>query len=265
MIRFQPVKKNSRSILAAGLALLCAVVAAYVREENAKSRAVSEYKAGPPNSEKAAADLYQNPVSKSPIEEVAIGLLKAHPNLKFAVEDLEILNNVIPAQPDAPVHETEAQAINRVSALIAKHTDYETRLYKHWLIVVPRANKERYDTPSALRVCSAPAAIGVPVDDFIQKVKGARPEEPLTLFTKVGFYIPGEPTGPIDSGERTVPVFELLSDIAEQLSARCWRIDHMLFSNSDPGKKYFFPLKLQVGALRFHAPGEIASAINDGR
>ncbi len=40
------MKKNSRSTLFVGLALLCALLAVYVKKENAKSRAVTEHKAG---------------------------------------------------------------------------------------------------------------------------------------------------------------------------------------------------------------------------
>lgn len=40
------MKKNLRSILVIGLALLCVALAVYVKNENVKTKAASEHKAG---------------------------------------------------------------------------------------------------------------------------------------------------------------------------------------------------------------------------
>jgi len=204
-------------------------------------------------------------IRNSSIDDILIELLKAHPNLKAGMELLPTLNDIISAPDEEIVVETEADAASRVSAMVGKHTDYECRYQNHWLTIVPRPQEARFDSPSALRVCVAPAVKGMPVREFLRKIKGARPEEPITLAQDSSFYIPNEPQGEIDSTERTVPCFELLCGIAEQLSVRCWRVNHMVLQNLDLPGKILYPLKLDRGLVRFHAPGAIRSGTGSGK
>ena len=190
------------------------------------------------------------------IDDIVFDLLKAHPNLKAGTEPLPSLKDSIATLPDANAGETDAEAAIRVSALIGKQTDYECRIHNNWLIVVPRPDKQgRFNLPGALRMCASPTVKGLQLSKFLRMVKGVRPEEPLTLGR---FTFGHEPQFPIDSKERTVPCFQLLSDIADQLSLRCWRMSHISGENSSG--KIEFPLDLDFAYVEFHRPGEIRSS-----
>lgn len=212
--------------------------------------------------EERSLDKSTESVKKTSIDDIVIGLLKVHPNLKVGMEDLQSLNDIVSAHLDPNVSETDAEALSRVSALIEKQSDYECRVYNHWLIIAPRPNKDRFDLPTALRLCASPAVTGMPVYEFLSKLKGAKHGEELTLVHNQTFYIPNEPEGLIDSEPRSAPCFQVLSDVADQLSVRCWRVSHM---HLEAAGKVLLPLHLQTGLVRFHAPGEIRSATGNAK
>ena len=216
---------------------------------------------------KSMAETKAKPIIKRTMDDLVVDLLKAHPNLKAGIELVPTANHVISMPLTEEVRETEDKAVQRVSEVIASHTDYECSLYKQWLIITPRLNKTQFDAPSTPRICAAPSAKGVPVNDFLRLIKGIRQEEPLTLIRDQLIYTPNEPDGPIDNDEKTAPAFQLLSDIADQLSVRCWRVQHLALKHRDsPGNpdspsKFILPLKLNLALVRFHAPGAIRSAL----
>jgi len=191
------------------------------------------------------------PKKKSSIHDIVFELLEIHPNLKVGMESVPSLNDIIDAPPKADASEPETDAVRRVSALIARHSDYECRFHNHWLIIIPRAKKEWYDRPSALRVCTVPAVQGASLHDFLGMVKGARPEEPLTLLAEGQIYSTYEPKGRIHVKQSTVPCFRLLCGIADQLSIRYWRIHHSQLYWSGQA---LWPLKLDRAIIVFPAP-----------
>lgn len=210
---------------------------------------------------KNMAETKAKPIIKRTMDDLVVDLLKAHPNLKAGIELVPTANHVISMPLTEEVRETEDKAVQRVSEVIASHTDYECSLYKQWLIITPRLNKTQFDAPSTTRICTAPLAKGVKVNDFLRMIKGIRPEEPLALMRDQLIYTPNEPNSLIDSDEKTAPAFQLLSDIAEQLSVRCWRVQHMAMKLRDSPEKFVLPLKLNLAMVRFHAPGAIRSAL----
>jgi hypothetical protein len=173
------------------------------------------------------------------------------------------LNEAVIAPDDASATETQAEATQRVSALIASQTDYECRVYNQWLVVVPRPNKALFDQPGSLRVCTAPAAKGLAVYDFLEKIKAGRTEETLMMGLE-GIYIPNRPTGAIDSEERNAPCFQILCDTADQLSVRCWRMDHAYLTQRNSPDKILYPIDLSWCDVEFHAAGALRSVTRNG-
>jgi len=191
-----------------------------------------------------------NPIKSRSIEQIVIGLLKAHLKFKVGMESVPGLNATINAPPVANPRETEADALRRVRALIAEQTDYDCRIHNRWLIIVPRSNKDRFDVPGSLRLCVAPAAKGVPLRDFFSMVKAARPEEPVTLLTEGQLlYSFSETQYTLDFGPRTLPCYELLCQAADHLSKRCWHMSHPYLS--DLSGNILWPLKLDTGVVNF--------------
>ena len=210
------------------------------------------------SAENVTVDNLAKPASRMSIDDVIVGLLKAHPKLKVGMEVVPSVNNTAIVSDDASTTETQAEAVQRVSALIAKQTGYECRVYNHWLVVVPRPNKALFNQPGSLRVCTVPAAKGLAVYEFLGKIKGVRAEEPLMIGLE-DIYIPNRPTGAIDSKERTAPCFQILCDTADQLSARCWRMEHAFETLKDSPDKILYPINLSWCDVEFHAPGAIRS------
>ena len=198
--------------------------------------------------------------SKKVIDDVVTDLLNMHPNLKVGFEILQDLTNVITLPNVVTAAESENQAVSRVSKLIKDQTDYECKFHNHWLIIVPRANNTNYDVPITLRDCKTPSVSGQPVDKFLRMVKGTRIDEPFTLAVNPAFNIYNEPDGPVDSAERIMPCYQLLSDLAEQLSVRCWRVSHTHREPPEQHRKVQLPVKLGFGYVRFYEPGIIRSS-----
>lgn len=216
------------------------------------------------SAENIPTDKPAKPASAMSIDDIVVGLLKAHPKLKVGIEAVPRLNEVVIAPDDAGTIETQEEAVRRVSALIAKQTDYECRVYNQWLVVVPRPNKALFDQPGSLRVCTAPAGKGFAVYDFLDKIKAVRPEEALMMGLE-GIYIPNRPTGAIDSDERTAPCFQILCDTGDQLSVRCWRMDHAFETRKGSPDKILYPIDLSWCHVEFHAPGAIRSTARNGK
>lgn len=141
-----------------------------------------------------------------------------------------------------------AQTIQILSA----HSNYEYQLGKDYLLIYPKDDPKKHDSPLCMRLLSYPGASGVQAGDYLHELKTDQ------LGATVYFGKPGIPDYDLKYGTIAMQsgkgaCHEVLNNVAGQIDASLWIIRHGV--KCIPGTyQPILPAHLNVGEVSFYHP-----------
>lgn len=141
----------------------------------------------------------------------------------------------------------------KLGKMIAGETDYECLTGKGYVIMIPKDDPSKHDTPLAKRLVFFPNATNMPVYDFLSQVKGFDKEgySNNTAYLRGSLSLRPDVSGPISIEGGHGPCYQLLNALTIKLKARSWCIEHGTWPdiNAKPG----MPLQFGLGNVDIYA------------